>query len=115
MVDVVDFAIDTHPVTNQRYSEFLKLSGWQPPVTDQNWLKHWGRTGGGTQPTVKIGTEQQPVRWVSRTDAEAFCASEGKRLPSSWEWQLAAQGVTNQSYPVSACHNLHHNSVPGKS
>ena len=100
IVAVDDFLIDVHPVTNARYSSFLNTSGWRPPVTRQNWLKHWSwQELGHELPVVRPGSEQQPVRWVSRTDAAAFCAYEGKRLPNSWEWQLAAQGFTNRSYP----------------
>jgi formylglycine-generating enzyme required for sulfatase activity len=99
VIDVADFLIDIHPVTNERYAVFLKATGWRPPTTSQNWLAHWERADGGQEPTMKAGKEQQPVRWVSRPDAEAFCAHEGKRLPHSWEWQLAAQGFTNHSYP----------------
>lgn len=37
---------------------------------------------------------------VSRDDAVAFCASEGKRLPRPWEIQRAATGnVTGRPYP----------------
>ena len=43
---------------------------------------------------------EEPVRWVSAGDARVFCAAEGKRLPTTWEWQLAAQGAGGtRAYP----------------
>jgi len=98
-IDVPSFVIDTFPVTNARYAAFVHTTGYMPSRadTDQNYLRHWGRDRGRLQPSA--GTEEQPVRWVSRADAEAFCAAEGKRLPHSWEWQLAAQGYDGRAYP----------------
>ena len=60
---------------------------WKPQST-QNWLKHWE---GKLEPPAGAG--KQPVTWVSFDDANAYCTAQGKRLPHSAEWQLAAQGT----------------------
>ena len=64
--------------------------GERVPEEKQNWLKHWDWSG--ESPVIPEGWESHPVRWVSRRDAEAYCRYYDKRLPTSWEWQLAAQG-----------------------
>ena len=61
--------------TNKAYKTFLDATGWTPPVDDTNWLAHWENG------TVPEGADNQPVRWVSHGDAEAYCAAAGKRLP----------------------------------
>lgn len=46
------------------------------------------------------GYEDHPVTHVRADQAEAFCAWVGKRLPSEWEWQWAAQGGAEaRAYP----------------
>jgi formylglycine-generating enzyme required for sulfatase activity len=81
--------MDVHPVTNRQYALYLGASGYTPPVSEQNWLKHWPLGPAGGPP---VGWEEKPVTWVSRDDATAYCAHYGKRLPHTWEWQWAAQG-----------------------
>ena len=49
----------------------------------------WPSVAGGP----RAGSEQEPVVWVSRADATAYCKARGHRLPHSVEWQLAAQGT----------------------
>ena len=74
-------------MTNARFMRFVDASGYRP--TDAaNFLKH--------EPNVSAS--EQPVRWVSREDAAAFCSFEGKRLPRPFELQRAAGGST-RAYP----------------
>jgi formylglycine-generating enzyme required for sulfatase activity len=93
VINIPKFYIDKMPVTNDDYAAYLKKSHWKPQST-QNWLKHWG---GKTVPPS--GTGKQPVTWVSFTDAQSYCLAQGKRLPHSAEWQLAAQGVDGRRWP----------------
>ena len=94
--------MDVHPVTNEQYNEYLAVSGYTPPVSDQNWLKHWPD---GPSSGPPAGWANKPVTWVSRNDASAYCNFFGKRLPHTWEYQWAAQGqLTDESlyFPTSA-------------
>ncbi len=70
----------------------MDASGYQPADAHQ-FLRHW--VNGKPQE----GDEDRPVTWVSLEDARAYCAWAGKRLPHEWEWQYAAQGTDNRSYP----------------
>ena len=92
-VSVKAFLIDTFPVTNNRFSAFLDSTGYAP-LDRANFLRHWGSAG-----SPPAGTGEQPVRWVSRQDAADFCGHEGKRLPTTMEWQLSGQDGTDRAYP----------------
>lgn len=126
-LNIQSFFIDIFPVTNADYAAYLGASGYQP-ADDHNWLRDWTDAvvhngtvgvGGGSAAGVAAGRqaaratvleqklpfsypegwENHPVRWVSRVDAEAYCRYYGKRLPHTWEWQLAAQGEERLTYP----------------
>ena len=87
------FYIDTHPVTNARYAQYLNATGYTP-IDPLNWLKQWN--GSATPPA---GTRDRPVTFVSLNEARLFCSWAGGRLPHSYEWQYAAQGNDGRLYP----------------
>jgi formylglycine-generating enzyme required for sulfatase activity len=86
------FWIDTYPVTNTQFKTFLTASHYRP-LDEENFLRDW--KGGNIPP----GWENKPVTWVSLEDARAYAAWAGKRLPHEWEWQYAAQGNDQRTYP----------------
>jgi formylglycine-generating enzyme required for sulfatase activity len=86
------FFIDTYPVTNRAFRRFLDATHYRPKDT-VNFLRHWNN---GKIPT---GTELHPVVWVSLEDARAYARWAGKRLPTTIEWQYAAQGMDGRKYP----------------
>ena len=78
------FAIDTEPVTNARYAEFLKATGYKPKHSE-NFLKLWVN---GRPPK---GSEDEPVVYVDMEDVNAYAKWTGKRLPTEDEWQYACR------------------------
>ncbi|MCC5932536.1 MAG: SUMF1/EgtB/PvdO family nonheme iron enzyme [Cyclobacteriaceae bacterium] len=82
ITDFTLFAIDTKPVTNLEYYQFLQSSGYEPEFKE-NFLVHWN----GARPPKSI--ENEPVVYVDLNDARAYASWMKKRLPTEEEWVLA--------------------------
>ena len=80
------FRIGRTPVTNGEYADFIAASGHPPP-------SHW--PGGG----VPAGRERHPVTYVSWHDAVAYCRFVGGFLPSEAQWERAARGGDERTWP----------------
>jgi iron(II)-dependent oxidoreductase len=92
VIHIDAFLIDRYPVTNADYKRFLDATHYHPQ-DDHNFLRDWKN---GAYPA---GWDRKPVTWISREDAEAYAKWAGKRLPHEWEWQYAAQGTDDRTYP----------------
>ena len=95
-VQLSDFYIDRHPVTNAQYAAFMAATGYPAP-------KYWidAPQMGAAEP-FPIGSRHgsHPVVGISYADALAYCKWAGKRLPTEAEWEKAARGgLVNQQYP----------------
>jgi formylglycine-generating enzyme required for sulfatase activity len=91
-VRVAPFLLDRTPVTNAQFMAFVRAHPeWRrdrvpSALADSGYLRHWtaARTlGSGVDP-------QQPVTSVSWFAASAYCESRGARLPTWYEWEVAA-------------------------
>ncbi len=85
-IDLEEFYIDQHPVTNAEYYEFLKATKHRPPIS---WGKH-------IYPADKAN---HPVTTVNWHDAQAYAEWVGKRLPTEAEWEKAARGTDGRMWP----------------
>ncbi len=103
------FRLASRLTTNGEYLEFIEAGGYREPrhwlslgwatVLEQRWQAplYWRRsddswsayTLGGWLPI----DENEPVCHLSYFEADAFASWAGKRLPTEWEWEVAAQGV----------------------
>jgi formylglycine-generating enzyme required for sulfatase activity len=97
-VKLPSFLIDKTEVTNKQFKEFLDKSGYKPKWS-KNFLKHW------KDENYPSGKADHPVVWVSVDDAKAYAAWAGKRLPTEYEWQKAAQGDDGRDWPWGNVYN----------
>lgn len=81
------FFLDRTEVTVGAYGLCVQARGCTPPAT--------GPDCNFGQP----GRELHPVNCVSWEQATAYCAQQGKRLPSEIEWEYAARGPLASTYP----------------
>ncbi len=95
-------------VTNHEYLKFMRDGGYQRPefwlslgwatVQQQNWQAplYWQQLPDGwhqfTLAGLKPVAPSEPVCHVSYFEADAFARWAGKRLPTEFEWELAANG-----------------------
>ncbi len=92
-IELEPFWLDTFPVTNGEYLEYLRSSGYRPR-DPTNWLRSWPNAD-----RFPTGWANKPVQWISRAEAAAYCEYVEKRLPHTWEWQYAAQGSDGRRFP----------------
>jgi len=89
---VAPFALDRRPVTRRDYLHFVtthpewKRDAVRPALAAQSYLADWaGVANAGDERDL-----DRPVTNVSWFAARAYCAAQGKRLPTTDEWELAA-------------------------
>ena len=113
-VEVGPFFIDETEVSNADFKRFLDDTGYRPREA-KNFLKHWPN---GEMPDELA---DHPVVYIDIDDARAYARWAGKRLPTEYEWQLAAQGTDGRKWPwgnkfdESKCNTTGDRTMPVKS
>ena len=117
--EVAPFWIDTTPVTNAAYQQFIAAGGYRDRRfwSERGWAhrtkaglvapQFWQPEGGGGWSRVRYGFREElapdePVMNVCFFEAEAYARWAGKRLPTEAEWEKAASiepGGRKRRYP----------------
>jgi len=82
---LASYQISKYEITNAQYAQFVKATRYQGDSSWQQYASNWG--------------QKVPVVSVSWYDAQAYCQWAGLRLPSSAEWERAARGLDQRTYP----------------
>lgn len=96
-VTVPAFQIDRYPVTWGQYQDFIRAGGYQTPhfwtAAGWDWVQQTGATQPQYAPDQRWGdrANSYPVCGVSWYEANAYARFRGQRLPTEWEWEVAAR------------------------
>jgi gamma-glutamyl hercynylcysteine S-oxide synthase len=85
-VELATFEIDSTPVGNAAFIEFLADTGAEPPMYWEREGEGWVSTAMGRRAPIDPAL---PVTHVSWHQADAFARWAGKRLPTEHEWEAA--------------------------
>ena len=84
-VHVATFGIDRTEVTNAAYRACVVVGGCRPTASRED--------------DPRISGDTMPVVGVSHADAARYCAHAGGRVPSEEEWEKAARGDSERTFP----------------
>lgn len=92
-VTVSDFEIDATEVTVAKYRRCVATGGCAPP--------------GFAPGDARYDDPRYPITHVTWDDAQAYCGWAGGRLPTEAEWELAARGPNNRTFPWGMVYGAH--------
>jgi formylglycine-generating enzyme required for sulfatase activity len=98
--------IDRHEVTVAQYRACAERGDCSRGHTEADWSLHGRRAPRRKRAEAsrrcnaeREGTDEHPMNCVTWEQANAFCHSQGKRLPTEAQWERAARGDGERRYP----------------
>ncbi|HLJ55226.1 MAG TPA: SUMF1/EgtB/PvdO family nonheme iron enzyme [Chthonomonadaceae bacterium] len=89
---VAPFAIDRYQVTNRQYWDYWSRLPGKTSAEEAFKRQAWPAGWGGAQQPFPEEIAGLPVLGVSLAGAKGYAKAQGKRLPTPYEWALAALG-----------------------
>ncbi len=89
-INLPAFWIDKYEVTNYEFLDFAVKTGYTGEGAKEG--KDWRQF-------FTPDKAQFPVVFITWNDADKYCKSLGKRLPTEEEWEKAARGTDGRRYP----------------
>jgi formylglycine-generating enzyme required for sulfatase activity len=89
-INLPAFWIDKYEATNTEFLDFAIKTGYSGEGAKEG--KDWRQF-------FTPDKAHYPVVYITWNDAEAYCKSLGKRLPTEEEWEKAARGTDGRKYP----------------
>jgi formylglycine-generating enzyme required for sulfatase activity len=101
-VTVAAFQMDANLVTVADYTKCVHTGACTPAPTTVDWsgisdddVKTWSPFCNG----ARVDRSTHPINCVDWDQATAYCKWAGKRLPTEEEWEYAARGIDDRTYP----------------
>ncbi len=113
-MQIEPFKIASTPVTNRQFLEFIEDGGYGNEefwnFGGRTWLRgghqhpeYWEKEDGVCRVRFFDQWQDLPldaqVMHVSCWEAEAYCRWAGRRLPTEFEWEVAARGTDQRMFP----------------
>lgn len=111
LVPEAAFQIDVDLVSNAHFARFVEDTGHKTSceILGEGWTYSQGSYGSELGVSWRSFATplraEHPVTMVSWADAKAYAAWAGMRLPSEWEWELAASAAAGVDSEYPWCSN----------